>query len=1037
VRGIAGLESPLVGREAEFRALRAALERMQNGVGGIVTVVGEAGIGKSRLVAEVRKVGATHLQGDGPSPFARALHLRWVEGRCLSYGRSIAYLLWLDVLRGLLGVTVEDAPAVVRDALEERVRALFPDSFDPVEEAVYPCLARLLSLPLAEEAEVRLEELDGRELRDCTFGALEAVLAWAAQEQPLVLVCEDLHWADPTSLQLLEHLLPLAEQHPLLILCLLRPVRDHGSWRLREVILQEHAQRHTALWLEPLSVGESEMLVGNLLWIESLSAELKKTILSRAEGNPFYLEEILRSLIDQGAIVQDPASGRWQPLADVERIAIPGTLEGVLVARIDRLHEKTRRVLQLASVIGRIFPYRILAAIAKEERELDRRLLTLQQEEMIRERARLPELEYIFKHDLTREAAYNGLLKRDRRVYHRQVAEALERLFPERAEEQLGLLAHHWERAGDAEKAVEYLLQAGDRARRLYAHQEAIRAYERALVRLKEQGDHEQAARTMMKLGLAHHNAFQFQQSRQAYDEGFALWRRAGEVQAAVGHLPAPHALRLFWYDLPTLDWALHQTVENSAQLEHLFSGLVALTPELDVVPDVARSWEVLDGGRKYLFHLRDDVHWSDGVPVTAGDFEYAWRRLLNPGTSLEIVSMLDAVAGAKALHRGDVADPASLGVCALDDRTLLVELEGPTAHFLQLLAEYTAFPVPRHALEAHGEAWVKLENIVTNGPFRLEAWQRGESMVLVRNPNYHGPFTGNVERIELCLLPLAEWPEILQRYQDDRLDVLLRLWFLPPEQRNRTQQHYAGEALSIPALHTGAVWFNGKRPPFSDVNVRRAFVLAADRKALLDAVWPDWTPASGGFIPPSMPGHSPGIALSYDPQKARKLLADAGYPAARGFPTLRALTWHGAEPTMEYLQDQWRENLGIEMQWDAVPFGELWDESHEKQVHVWSFAWQADYPDPDNFLRAGQRGCLTGWCSEAYDRLVEEARRSMDQAKRMKLFGQADRILMEDAVLMPYCHARWKLLVKPWVKRYPTSPMRQWFWKDVVIEPH
>jgi oligopeptide transport system substrate-binding protein len=139
----------------------------------------------------------------------------------------------------------------------------------------------------------------------------------------------------------------------------------------------------------------------------------------------------------------------------------------------------------------------------------------------------------------------------------------------------------------------------------------------------------------------------------------------------------------------------------------------------------------------------------------------------------------------------------------------------------------------------------------------------------------------------------------------------------------------------------------------------------------------------------------------------------------------------------MEYLQVQWRENLAVEMQWEAVPFGHFWEESYGKQVHMWSSAWQADYPDPDNFLRSGQRSFATGWRSEAYDRLVEEAGRSMHQARRMKLVGRADRILVEDAVLMPYGHARWKLLVKPWVKRYPISPMRQWFWKDVVIEPH
>jgi tetratricopeptide (TPR) repeat protein len=186
-------------------------------------------------------------------------------------------------------------------------------------------------------------------------------------------------------------------------------------------------------------------------------------------------------LIESGDILQDEASSRWQATEEVSSISIPDTLHGVLMARIDRLHEEARRVLQLAAVIGRIFLYRILAAISEEERELDEQLTALQREEMIRERARLPELEYIFKHHLTQEAAYSGLLRRERRRFHRQVAEALERLFPDRIEEQLGLLAHHFTQAEAWEKAFHYLARSGHRARRAYANHEAIAYYTQAL----------------------------------------------------------------------------------------------------------------------------------------------------------------------------------------------------------------------------------------------------------------------------------------------------------------------------------------------------------------------------------------------------------------------------------------------------------------------------------------------------------------------------------------------------------------------------
>jgi len=463
-RGIQGLESPLVGRDAEFQALRDVLERLQAGIGGIVTVVGEAGIGKSRLVAELRKEA-------GP------LNVRWVEGRCLSYGESMAYLFWVDMLHGLLGVSAEDPPLAVREALRRFVNTLCPDHFDEV----YTYLGRMMSLPLEDEIRERLRSLEPEGLKVLTFRAVERVLESAARETPLVLICEDLHWADASSLELLEQALGLTDRCSLLLMCAFRPYPEHGCWAMREVIARLYRHRHTDLWLQSLSATDSEMLVANLLHVEALPHPLRMRILDHAEGNPFYVEEVIRSLIDMGAIVQDESTGYWQAMRAVEDIAIPDTLQGVLMARIDRLQEEARRVLQLASVIGRIFLYRVLAAIAREEETLDVHLSTLLREDMIRERARVPELEYIFKHHLTQQAAYNGLLRSERHILHRQVAEALGRLFPGREEEQLGLLAHHWEQAGEREKAIEYLCRAGEQAAAQFANGEAVGYFSRAL----------------------------------------------------------------------------------------------------------------------------------------------------------------------------------------------------------------------------------------------------------------------------------------------------------------------------------------------------------------------------------------------------------------------------------------------------------------------------------------------------------------------------------------------------------------------------
>ncbi|MFH1085636.1 MAG: AAA family ATPase [Chloroflexota bacterium] len=474
LRGVAGLDSPLVGRHAEMAALRQALERLQRGVGGIVTIAGDAGIGKSRLVAELRGQRPTGLEEPGPAK------LRWVEGRCLSYGASIAYLPWLGILRAVVGAPEEQAPATVAGALETFVGSVCADRLDDV----YPYLAQMMSLPLNDRHAQVLARLAGQDLRQRTFMAVETVIAATANQQPLVLVLEDLHWSDATSLALLEHLFAATARAPLLLMAVFRPHKEHGSWRLRQSAAELHAGRHTDIVLDPLTTTDSQALVDNLLRAGSLPEELTQRILMRAEGNPFYVEEILRALLDEGAIVPDPETRGWRMTTEVEEIAIPDTLQGVLLARMDRLQEGAKRVLQVASVIGRIFLYRLLQAIVGEERRLDAHLLRLEREEMIRERARLPELEYIFKHELTREAAYNGLLRRQRRVFHQQVAEALERLFPDRVEEQLGLLAYHWELAGDAQKAVGYLLRAAQRDVRQFANQEAIAHFSRGLALL-------------------------------------------------------------------------------------------------------------------------------------------------------------------------------------------------------------------------------------------------------------------------------------------------------------------------------------------------------------------------------------------------------------------------------------------------------------------------------------------------------------------------------------------------------------------------
>jgi len=461
---VRGISSPLVGRDEEISTLRRCIGQLVSGRGGLVSIVGEAGLGKSRLVAEVRRQVSLR-------------ELKWLEGRALSFSQTISYWPFLEIIQGDAGITLEDQEKDRWDKLERRVYGLF---FDETPE-VLPYLATLLGLDVPGELAERVKYLDGETMRSQIFRTARRFFARLAQERPLVLVFEDMHWADHSSVFLLEHLLPLVRGGPLLLCLTGRPDAGTQMARLLEIIPRDYADSYTGINLSPLSPAASTQLLHNLLKMEDLSPRLQERILQKAEGNPFFVEELIRELIDLGALVRDKATGRWQVTAQVERVTIPNTLQGVVMARIDRLEEEVKQVLKLAAVIGRIFFYRVLQGVAEAERELDRHLGELQSLELIREKSRVPELEYIFKHAVVQEATYESILLQRRRELHRRVGECVEALFLDRLEEFYGLLAYHYTRAEEWERAQDYLFKAGDQAGKVAADAEALEHYRQAL----------------------------------------------------------------------------------------------------------------------------------------------------------------------------------------------------------------------------------------------------------------------------------------------------------------------------------------------------------------------------------------------------------------------------------------------------------------------------------------------------------------------------------------------------------------------------
>jgi len=739
---------------------------------------------------------------------------------------------------------------------------------------------------------------------------------------------------------------------------------------------------------------------------------------------------VCKALVESGKLYYE--KGRWH-WPSIRELGIPQSVRVAIQSRVSKLPPDAQETLCLAAVLGREFDFDTLAKAGElDEDVLIEALETAERAQVIEEVPTERGGTFAFEHKLIPTTLVDGLRTLQRRRLHRRVAAAIESQHPDRLE----ALAYHHGQAGNAEKATDYLLQAGDRARGMYAHQEAIDSYQEALDFLKQTGDMERTARTLMKLGLTYHNAFDFKAARQAYEEGFIVWQRLGEVEPADLPASAPHALRLATPEPLSLDPGLAIDMPSIVPIEQLFSGLLELSPDMSVLPDVASSWEVLEGGRKYIFHLRDDVRWSDGVQVTAGDFEYAWKRMLDPASGSPLPSLLFDIRHAKAHHQGELTDPDRLGVRASDEVTLVVELEEPTSYFPYLLTYCPTFAVPEHVVEARRESWAEPDNIVTNGPFTLVAWKRGESMVLERNPVYHGRSTGNLQRVEALFL-MGQPERELQMYEENSLEILLGQ---SAAEMDRARHRYPGEYVSAPAITTGYVGFDVNHPPFDDRRVRLAFTLATDRETLAHVALRGYTfPATGGLVPPGMPGHSPGIGLPYDPEGAREHLAEAGYPSGSGFPAVEILVMDAPAwiPAGEYLRAQWLENLGVEIIWKPLEWRELLNTLSRETPHLWLMGWRADYPDPDSFLRASEWRVTGGWENEAYDGLVDGARRVANQRERMRMYQQADRILVAEAPILPLFYERIHMLVKPWVRRFPTSPVKMWFWKDVIIEPH
>ena len=454
--------SEMVGRDREMARLESQVMKAINGEGSVVNMIGEAGIGKSRLIAE--------LKGrDVVKP------VTLLEGRAISIGKNLSFHPIIDFLKQWARIGEDDSESETFDKLENTIKAVHPEETNEI----LPFIATLMGMKLSGIHAERLKGIEGEALEKIILKNVRDLLVKATDLTPLVLVTEDLHWADSSSLELLISLFRLAETRKIVFINVFRSGYKETGDRIAEISKAEFSEHSVEIVLQALDDNMSEAVIHNMVSIRRHHHPVIGQIVQRAGGNPFFIEEVVRSFIDEGAVVIK--NDVFEVTEKIDTMIVPHRINDVLMARIDRLEERTRELIKVASVIGRNFFYRILAEVAKTIEDIDKRLEYLKEVQLIRERRRMEELEYLFKHALVQEAAYESILIQERKQLHETIANSIEAVFKERLHEFYGMLAFHYSKGENEEKTAEYLIKAGEEALRSSASSEALHYFQEAL----------------------------------------------------------------------------------------------------------------------------------------------------------------------------------------------------------------------------------------------------------------------------------------------------------------------------------------------------------------------------------------------------------------------------------------------------------------------------------------------------------------------------------------------------------------------------
>ncbi len=484
--------SSLVGRKEEIAILEDSVKQLLNGRGGVVNIEGEAGIGKSRLMAELR---------------ASAMMSRVVlfEGRSYSEGKNLSFHPIIQIIKSWSGIIEADSPVAAYNKLQANITRIYPEQ----AKEIIPFVATMMGYPMDPEALVRIQGIEGEALERLILKNIRDLLARAADVVPVVLIVEDAHWADLSSVSFMESMFKLVRNHRLLFINIFRPGFKETGERLKLFLQENLADYYREMKLGNLNQEESSILISNLLNQSGLPEDIHQLILKRSEGNPFFIEEVIRSFIDEGLV--EVRENAFIVTDKVQYANIPETIDKVILSRIDRLDEKTKGLLRTASVIGRNFYYKVLEEAAQTIEELGSRLQYLKETQLLSEHQSKEEVEFLFKHALAQQATYDSILQKTKKELHLKIARSIEKVFSDKLAGFYGVLAMHYEKAEVPEEMEKYLIKAGDEAFSSGASSEALNYYLKAIKNLQvnklDEASLDRQRDIEIKIGFAHEAA--------------------------------------------------------------------------------------------------------------------------------------------------------------------------------------------------------------------------------------------------------------------------------------------------------------------------------------------------------------------------------------------------------------------------------------------------------------------------------------------------------------------------------------------------